>query len=202
MADKANKDLVQYNIQNAVYSVDGSVVKPLGYAVALSLQRNQETKDFYGDGKLQLSVITDKGQSGNIDLTARDSDFEKDLGMVMEITGGEAEVSVATNKSISIGAEVIVMNKAGETKVKKCWWFGVSVGASGETYNQTTTTINEANASYPLTINGVDLMDSTGASIYKDSNGMSYKCYKLSALPTDTGYATFLDSVPAVKAKA
>lgn len=199
---KENKELVSFNIQNVVYSIDHSAVKPAGYAVGISLQRNQETKDIYGDGKLQLSIVTDKSLSGNLDMTTRDNDFERDLGMLMKAeSGGEVEVSVPKNIPIDIGAEVYIINKDGEKKVKRCWWFNVTVGGASDTYNQTTETINEANASYPITVAGTPLMASTGSVEYKDSNGLGRTAYKFSAMPGDAVYETFLDSVPVPKAE-
>ena len=35
-----------------------------------------------------------------------------------------------------------------------------------------------------------------GTSDYVDANGNTKKVFKISSVPTDSGYATFLDSVP------
>lgn len=199
---KEGKTLIEYNIRNVVYSVDGSEVKPWTYAVGLQLQKSTESKDIYGDGDLQLSLITDKGFTGNIDATARDTDFEKDLGFVMEMDNGTGEVSVVENKNISIGAEIYIADSTGTVKVKKKWWFGVNVGPAGDSLSQTTTSINEANASYTLTVKGVPLMDSTGISEYKDQNGVGRKCFSKTSLPADSNFAEFLESVPKAQAKA
>lgn len=202
MSDKATKPLIEYNIKNVVYSVDGSEVKPWAYAMALQLSRSSENKDIYGDGELQLSILTDTGMTGNIDATARDTEFEKDLGFVMDMDNGTGEVSIVQNKSISIGAEVYITTKDGTTKVKKKWWFGVNITPASESLSQNTTTINEANASYGMTVKGVPLMDSTGLSEYKDENGVGRKCFSKSCVPGDTGYETFLDTVAKANAKA
>lgn len=199
---KEGKTLIEYNMKNVVYSADGETVKPWTYAVALQLSRSSENKDIYGDGELQLSILTDTGMTGNIDATARDTEFEKDLGFVMDMDTGTGEVSIVQNKSISIGAEVYITTKDGTTKVKKKWWFGVNITPASESLSQNTTTINEANASYGMTVKGVPLMDSTGLSEYKDENGVGRKCFSKSCVPGDTGYETFLDTVAKANAKA
>lgn len=199
---KEGKTLIEYNIKNVVYSVDGETVKPWTYASALQLSRSSESKDIYGDGELQLSILTDTGMTGNIDATARDTDFEKDLGFVMDMDTGTGEVSIVQNKSITIGAEVYIATKDGTTKVKKKWWFGVNITPASESLSQNTTTINEANASYGMTVKGVTLMDSTGLAEYKDENGVGRKCFSKTCVPGDTGYETFLDTVAKANAKA
>ena len=199
---KENKELISFNVQNMVYSTDKSTIKPLGYAVGLNLQRNQETKEIYGDGKIQTAVVTDKSLSGTLDLTTRDDEFELDLGMLIEAANGQVEVSIPQNIPVDIGAEVYIMGTDGVKKVKKCWWYNVTVGGASDTYNQTTETINEANASYPITVKGIPLKDSTGEAEYKDTKGLGRTAYRYSSVPTDDGYDTFLDSVPVPKAKA
>lgn len=198
---KDGKTLLEYNIRNVVYSVDGETVKPWTYAMALQLQRNTDSKDIYGDGELQVSILNDKALTGNIDGTAKDVDFEKDLEFAMDVSNGVAEIAVVKNKDIAIGAEIYMMAKDGTQKVKKKWWFNVNVTPASESLSQNTETINEANASYGLTVKGTALMDSTGAAEYKDENGMGRKCFSMSCIPGNTGYDTFLESVPKPKAK-
>lgn len=198
---KEGKTLIEYNIQNVVYSVDGETVKPWTFASALQLSKSTETKDIFGDGELQVSVITDKGMTGNIDATARDTDFEKDLGFVMDMDDGTGEVSVVANKSISIGCEINFMGADGVAKVKKKWFFGVQVTPASESLSQTTSSINENTASYGLTVKGVTLMDSTGLVEYKDENGVGRKCFSKTSKPGDTNYADFLATVAKPNAK-
>lgn len=199
---KEGKTLIEYNIKNVVYSVDGETVKPWTYASALQLSRSSESKDIYGDGELQLSILTDTGMTGNIDATARDTEFEKDLGFVMDTANGTSEVSIVMNKPISLGAEIYITTADGVTKVKKKWWYGVNITPASESLSQNTTTINEAVASYGMTVKGVTLMDSAGTNEYKDKNGVGRKCFSQSCLPTDTGYADFLATVAKPNAKA
>lgn len=204
---KNGKNIIEFNCKNGVYSVDGSTVKPLGYLTAISTEKNVATKDIYGDGEIILSQMNDKGSTGSLEMTARDDDFEKDLGFALEIEQGLAEAQVLGNKDIAVGAECYIVVKDAATgkpvqKTKKVWFLNVNVSPAGTSLSQNTDTTNEATVSYPLTIKGVDLMGTDGVSAYVDENGNTRKIFKISCLPTDSAYATFLDAVPVPKAKA
>ncbi len=200
--NKQGKPLIEYNCKNGVYSTDGVTVKPLGYLVGIQTDKNINTYEQYGDGELQLTLINDKGSTGSLEMTARDSDFEKDLGFSLEIAQGLADVQVLENKTIAIGAECYVTTKDGITKTKKVWWFGVNVAPASESLSQNTDSINPSTASYSITIKGENLKTADGEEDYVDVNGNTRKIFKVSSLPTTEGYATFLDSVPTPTAKA
>lgn len=199
---KQGKTLIEYNCKNGVYSIDGSTVKPLGFLSSVTSDKNISTSEKYGDGELQLTLISDRGGTGTLELTARDYDFEKDLGFSMEIAQGLAEVQVLENKTIDVGFECYVTDNTGATKTKKIWFLGVNVQPAGDSLSQNTDTTNESAASYGITIKGVNLKVATGDDDFVDTNGNTKKVFKVTSLPTDTGYATFLDSVPTPRAKA
>ena len=204
---KAGKNIIEFNCKNGVYSVDGTTVKPLNYLTEIGTEKNVDTKDIYGDGEVILSQINDKGSTGNLGMTARDDDFEKDLGFAMEIEQGLAEVQVLSSESVAIGAEcyIVVKDKtSGKAvqKTKKVWWLNCNVSPAGTSLSQNTDTTNEATVSYPLTIKGVNLMGADGVTEYVDANGNTRKIFKISCLPDNANYATFLDTVPIPKAKS
>lgn len=199
---KQNKVLIEYSVKNGVYSLDGSTVKPLGYLASVLTDKNISTTDKYGDGEIQLSITVDKGSTGTLELTARDYDFETDLGFSKEISQGLAEIEVLENKNVSIGFECYFTGKDGITKTKKIWFLGVNVSPAGQSLSQNTDGINDTTASYPITIKGINLKDSTGSDDYVDANGNTIKVFKVSSLPEDDGYSTFLDSVPTPSEKA
>ena len=136
--NKTGKKLIEYNCKNGVYSVDGTEVKPLGYLVSNTLDKSISTKDIYGDGELQLSVLSDRGMTGTLEMTARDDEFETDLGFVKVIAQGLAEVQVLENKTIAIGFECYFTGKDGITKTKKIWFLGVNVSPAGQSLSQNT----------------------------------------------------------------
>lgn len=204
---KAGKNIIEFNCKNGVYSVDGSTVKPLGYLTAISTEKNIATKDIHGDGEIILSLMNDKGSTGSLEMTARDDDFEKDMGFEMEIEQGLAEAQVLGNVDIAVGAEcyIVVKDKtSGKAvqKTKKVWWLNVNVSPAGTSLSQNTDTTNEATVSYPLTIKGTNLLGTDGTSAYVDENGNTRKIFKISCLPGNANYETFLDTVPIPKAKA
>lgn len=197
---KEGKTLIEYNCKNGVYSNGTSSVKPLGYLASVLAEKNISSKEIYGDGDLQLTVITDKGSTGTLELTARDEDFEKDLGFCMDISNGTAEVQIIENKTIAIGFESYITLSNGITKTKKVWLLGVNVSPASSSLSQNTDVTNETSASYSITVKGVNLKSSTGEDDWKDENGNTKKVFKVSCLPTQSGYDTFLDSVPVPKA--
>ena len=198
---KKGKKLIEFNCKNGVYAIDGEV-KPLGYLVSNTLDKSISTKDIYGDGDLQLSVLTDKGMTGTLEMTARDDEFEIALGFLMQLSNGLADIQVLQNKTIAIGYETYILTKDGVTKTKKVWLLGVNVAPASDSVSQNTDTTNESTASYGITVKGVNLKSSGGTDDYVDANGNTIKVFKVSALPTDDGYATFLDSVPTPIAKS
>lgn len=200
---KEGKKLIEYNCKNGVYNLGGddSTIKPLGYLTSVTLDKNIQTKDIYGDGDLQLSILSDKGSTGTLEMTAKDDEFDIDLGFAMKITQGLADIQVLQNKSIAIGFECYITTIDGITKTKKVWLLGVNVSPASDGLSQNTDTINENTASYGITVKGTNLKATGGATDYVDANGNTIKVYKITSLPSDTGYATFLDSVPVPTAK-
>lgn len=199
--NKQGKTLIEYNCKNGVYAI-GSEIKPLGYLASVTTDKNMSTTEKYGDGELQLTLITDKGGTGSLELTARDSEFEKDLGFAMDIENGVAEIQVLENKTIAVGFESYITLASGVTKTKKVWLIGVNVAPAGDALSQNTDSTNEATASYGITIKGTNLKASSGEGDYVDTNGNTIKVFKVSCLPGQTGYENFLDSVPVPKAKS
>ena len=204
--NKAGKNIIEFNCKNGVYAVDGGSVKPLGYLTAISTEKNVDTKDIYGDGEIILSQMNDKGFTGSLEMTAKDDDLEKDLGFAMDIEQGLADVQVLGSKDVAIGAEcyIVVKDQTGKAvqKTKKVWFLNVNVSPASTSLSQNTDSTNEATVSYGLTIKGTNLMGADGTTEYVDANGNKRKIFKISCLPDNPNYATFLDSVPVPKAKS
>ena len=200
---KTGKDLAQFNVKNAVYALEGtpSTVKPLTWMNTFSKDRNVTTHAFYGDGEMIVSLASDRSVSGTIGATARDDDFEKDAGLAIAPDGGgTAEIAVKSMPRISFGFETDYIGADGVRKAKKTWVFGVQVSPPNDSFTQDQDDITQSAADYAYTAYGVDLMDKTGNAVYVDENGQKVKVYTLSKKPSDTGYDTFLDSVPVPKA--
>lgn len=201
--DKTGKTLVQFNVKNAVYALVGvsSPVKPLTYMNTLTKDRNVTVKNIYGDGELQDSLSSDRSISGAVGTIARDTDFEKDLGLIMETDAGLAEIAVKSTQRVNIGFETEYKEKGMPVKTKKVWILNVQVSPPNESLTQNQDDITESTYDYNYTGYGVNLKDSAGSEDYVDENGNTVRIYTATALPDDDNYDTFLDSVPTPKAK-
>jgi hypothetical protein len=194
---KSGKILAQFNVKNGQYKTADGQLASLTWLTKVSLDKNLATQTIYGDGEPQLTIINDKGFTGTLGMTARDDDFEKANGIQMEITGGSAEVQQKSVKENAIYFETEYTGSDGVTKVKKVWLFGVEVSTPNESLDQNTDGINISTVEYPITVKGTYLKATGGASDYVDATtGQKVKVFKVSAVPTDTGYSTFGDAVP------
>ena len=200
--DKTGKNLAEYNVRNGQYQIGTGDVKPLTYLAGLTLSRAISEQKFYGDGDLQDILTTEPNITGSLVLTARDEDFEKDLGYIEDIEGGTASSLVKTLKTANIYCEVYHKEAGQPEKVKKLWLLNARVSPAGESYTQSGDSITVNNAEYPLSIIGVNRKTADGTSDYIDpTTGDTKKEWKMSSIPTDTGYDTFGDTVPVPKAK-
>lgn len=198
--DKKGKDLVQYNVQNAVYClVDDteSKVKPLTFMNTFTKDRNVNVKAFYGDGEMQDSAYSDLSISGAVGTTARDTDFEKDLGFMQTLKDGLlAELAVTGAKRVHLGFETFIKKKGEATQVKRVWVLNTQISPPNESLTQTKEDITESTFDYNYTGYGVNMKTADGSSDYVDENGMKKKVFTVSARPGDSGYQTFFDKVP------
>lgn len=205
--DKTGKTLVGFNVKNGQFAVKTSS----GYDTPVSLtwltrfakDKNLSTKEIYGDGQLQITLVNDKGFTGSIGMTAQDLEYNKAMGFAQDIDGGLAEIKQLSVVDHAIYFETDFIGKDGITKTKKVWVFGVTVQAPSESLDQNTTDINESTVEYAITIQGINLKNATGDADYVDAEtGQTVKCFTYSKVPTDDGYDTFGDSVPAPKVSA
>lgn len=199
---KEGKTLVQFNVKNAVYAVVGEdEVKPLAYMNTFTKDRNVSTKNLYGDGELQDTLTSDRSITGAIGTTARDMDFEKDLGFIQEIAGGGlAELAVKDSKRVNVGFETEYKEKGKPVKTKKVWLLNIVVTPPNESLTQNQDDINESTFDYNYTGFGENLQAATGSGDFVDENGMTKKIYTVSSVPGESNYDTFLNSVPVPKA--
>ena len=196
MPSKEGKILVQFNVRNGQYKTASGELSPLTWLTKVSLDKNLATQAIYGDGELQTQIINDKGFTGILGLTARDNEFEIANGMQKAVSGATAEIQQLSIPENAIYFETdYVENKI--TKSKKVWLFGVEVSAPSESLDQNTDGVNINNAEYAITVKGTNLKATGGTADYVDSEtGKTVKVFKLSSIPTDSGYTSFGDSVP------
>lgn len=198
--DKSGKDLAQFNVKNAVYVLADEAnaqVKPLAYMNTFSKDRNVKVKNFYGDGEMQDSAYSDLSISGAIGTTARDPDFEKDVGLIQTLASGlVGEMAVTGVKRVHIGYETEILIKGKPVQTKRVWVYNVQISPPSESLTQTREDITESTFDYNYTGYGTNLKAADGTKDYVDANGMKKRVFTVSARPTDSGYQTFFDKVP------
>lgn len=202
---KAGKDLAQFNVKNAVYNIVGETeVKPLTWMNTFTKNRNINTTPLYGDGEIQASLNADTSITGAIGATARDEDFEKNIGLAVALADSSfAEKAVDSVKKINFGFETEIVGKDGVVKVKKVWVFNVSVSPANESLTQTQENITQSNADYNYRGYGVNAKASDGTSDYVNPDtGKNVRVYTASVKPGMSAYASFLDAVPVPKMPA
>ena len=187
------KTIVSFNIKNAKYAVKtsegyGSVV-PFGYSD--SLEADYSEKIIYGDGRKVAIIPTDRGKTGSLVLLALDEAYELAMKRRMKTMNGTAEVKQLAAVEHAIYFETEYMEEDGSVLTAKTVLYGVTSGRPSEAFNQTTDDVNNNNVSYPITIKGEEILDSTGKSPYKDEDGNVLRAWQETVLPGDSGYETF-----------
>lgn len=200
---KTGKTLVEFNVKNGKYKVGTGTVKPLTWLTKVALEPDVGETPIFGDGEEILTLQNDKGYNVTLGMTAPDEDFEKDNGISDALTGGTASVQRMKNPENAIYFETEYVGEDGVTKTKKVWLFGVRVSKPSITYDQNTDAQNASAAEYAGKVRGTYKKTTGGTEDYIDpETGNKQKVFRLSAVPTDTGYATFDASVPVPTVKA
>lgn len=200
---KTGKVLAQFNVKNGQYKTGDGSLSSLTWLTSVSLDKNLATQAIYGDGELQLTLVNDKGFTGSVGMSARDIEFETANGMQLEVASGMAEIQRQSIPDNSIYFETDYIGADGVKKTKKVWLFGVEVSTPSESLEQNGDDISISTFEYEITVKGVYLKATGGTDDYVDaSTGNKVKVFKLSAVPTDSGYATFGNAVPTPTQKA
>lgn len=189
------KTLVRFNIKNAKYAVktaDGyGAVVPFGYSDSISLEADYSEKIIYGDGRKVAIIPNDRGKTGSLVLLAIDEAYEMAMKRRMKTMNGTAEVKQLSAVEHAIYFETEYMEEDGSVMTAKTILYGVTSGRPSEAFNQTTDDVNNNNVSYPITIKGEEIMDSTGKNAYKDEDGNVLRAWQETVVPGDSGYDTF-----------
>jgi len=199
--------LLELNCKNLKYAVkdalgDYGVPKTWTGLKSISLEPNYEEKELYADGDLETVLVNDKGYTGEVVVTDKADDFEKDLGFREELTGALADVQQIGRNEIAIYFEVDIQSGAGVASVNKVWLLSVFVSRANDKVQQRESSPVVNDVTYKLRVTGDFKMTSDGSAIYTDANGVSKRATKMTAKPTHTGYATFGAAVPTPKVTA
>lgn len=194
---KSGKTLVEFNAKNGQYKTGDGTLKSLTWLTKVALEADVGESVIFGDGEEVLTLQNDKGYNITLGMTAPDEDFEKDNGICEAITGGTASVQRLKRPVNAVYFETNYSGDDGTTKTKKVWLFGVTVSKPSITYDQTTDSPNPSTVEYSGKVRGINKKASGGEADYVDSEtGNTQKVFRLSAIPTDSGYTDFGSSAP------
>ena len=197
------KELVRFNIKNAKYALKTSegygTPVAFGYSDSIALEADYAEKVIYGDGRKIATLPNDKGKTGTLGLLTIDEAYEMAMKRRMKTAGGTAEVKQTSSVEHAIYFEFDFLDEKQVQKTGKTIVYGVTSGRPSETLNQTTDDINNNTISYPLTIKGTPVMDSTGSKPYVDENGNAVYAWQETSVPGDAGYEKFGETISAPK---
>jgi len=195
--------LVRFNIQNAKYAVlsNGSYANPVSFGTSkkISLERDADEKNIYGDGLVIVTLPNDRGKKGTLTVNNIPDSYEVAMGRKMAVSAGYADIKQRLVTEHAIYFETCGAADDGTTPVLKTWLFGVTSKAPTESYDQNTDNVNETSYDIPLTIKGTKVKNAAGTADATDSAGNVIIAYSVTVGPNDTGYNTFGNSVPVVK---
>lgn len=203
-----NQSPAYHGIRNAKYCVRGeggaagSTVASLAFAKSISFEPAVETLDVYANDQKVLALISDKGYSGEFGTTAQDRTFETSLGQSIEVENGTADINIIGYKRFDMYYEYTEYTSSNNLPYTvKVWVLNVEASKATKEYNTNEDTPTIGEYLYPITVYGDKILDKEGTNTYKDANGNELVATRVIAVPSDTGYATFGDSVPKVKMK-
>lgn len=194
------KSLVKFNVQNAKYALAEAPTAPVpfGSARKIALEANSATKPIYGDGRVILTMVNDKGKTGTLTLNVVPDAYEVAMGRKMQTANGLADIKQTVNKRHHIYFEVCEIVKGDNDtdeihSVAKTWLYGVATTRPSESYEQTEDDTKESAFDLPLDIAGTPVLNADGTP-YK-VNGVEIYAWQMTVTPGDPGYDTFGNEV-------
>lgn len=199
-----NSKMLKFGISNVKFALPDEAtgsyasasIQSLGESANLSIEPQFNEQPVYADGQIAYVLASDQGLNASLGLVTINDDYEIAMGRKMKITGGLADIAQKASVTHAIYFESNGVYKSGNRFVIKTWMFGVTSSKPTESYEQNTENVNPQNFSMSLKVLGTDLMDNAGSSVYTDEDGNTIRIWKLVAIPGDTGYETFGESVP------
>lgn len=192
--------LVKFNIQNVKYALpeEGGAFgapKSMGYSTAMALDADYSEKPIFGDGRKIAVISSDKGLTGSITVHVLDPEYEVAMGRKIKTAKGYADIKQLKSITHALYFEICELKESGNVTVAKSWLYGVTSGRASASYTQTTDDISESSFQIPLTIKGSPLLKSDGTTQATDAFGNVMYVWQQTAVPGDTDYETFGDTV-------
>jgi hypothetical protein len=192
---------IYYNVANGGYAVQGGKVTDIPFIKSVTENYNETSADQYANGMLVGSVKGVAKKTGEIGVTAEDTALEEAVGFKQALAGGViASVQGAKPKRIDLHYSYNEIDEDGKEIVVKAWKLNVELGRGAKTHNTRTDSVDIGAYTYPYTCYGRYLKAAEGDEDYVDENGCKRMVFEVEARPGDTGYETFFDAVPVLKA--
>lgn len=191
------KTLVKFNVKNAKYALpeaDGwGAPVAFGTSKSIALEADTSTKKLYGDGRVILTLVNDKGKTGTLTLNNICDEYEIAMKRKMKLAVGLADIKQTANVPHCIYFETDGADDSGARVTAKTWLYMVTSTRPSESYEQDTDDINESSFDLPLTIAGLPIKTAAGE-VYKEK-GVEVYAWQVTVVPGDAEYDTFGDAV-------
>ena len=204
MADK-KQAAAYHGAENGKYALRGAdgtpgeTVEIFQYLKSVAYDPDVDTQEIYANDCKIMSIISDQGYTGSIGTTAQDRAFEEALGHLLTLDGMIADVNSNGFNRIDFYYEYKEETPNGTPYMVKVWILNLEVSKSSKENKTDEKSVSIGEYSYPITIYGDKVKSADGSAVYRDANGMEWIATRLIAVPGDTAYETFGDSVPVPK---
>lgn len=194
-----NKTLVKFNVKNAKFALPAADAAgwaapvPFGTSKKIALEANSSSKKLYGDGRVILMLVNDKGKTGTLTLNNICEEYEIAMKRKRKLAVGLADVKQNANVPHCIYFETDGADDASNRITAKTWLYMVTSTRPSESYDQDTDELNESSFDIPLEIAGLPILTADGEP-YKEK-GVEIYAWQLTVTPDDPAYDTFGDAV-------
>lgn len=199
------KSAAYHGIDNAAYAVrgvdnaPGTEIKKLLYAKSIALSAIIDRQDVYADDRLIMAIPADQGYEGTFGTTDQDIPFETDVGLVMVLSSGVANVKMTGYTRFDFYHEFKRHLSTGQAYTVKAWVLNCEAGKADINNETDTNTLTIGTYSYPLRVYGEKVLDAAGTNPFRDALGNEKVATIIRAMPGDEGYDEFEKTVPVPK---
>ena len=197
-----NMERGYHGIQNAVFAPKtaegyGTPIK-IGYVKNLSYGiTGGDDITQYANNEEVCNIPGQQRVEGSLGCTGRSYELEKAIGSYMETTNGGTDVAIDNYTLGALGYETVIHKEDRSIGIARAWIYDVNIDSKyTQTHDTDTDTKTFGEIVYNYRSYGVPAQTTDGE-IEKDANGMHKTIFRKTCLPGETGYDTFLNSVPA-----
>ncbi len=166
----------------------------LPYLKSVPLTPSIGSSAVYANNVRVETAVSDNGFTGSIGTTAQERAIEAELGYLLNGSEGELSVNAQSHVKAAVYYEFTQKTESGAPYKVKNWLLNVEIGKASVNHQSNGDSPSIGDYVYPIIVSGDPVL--TGEVEYVDDNGMKRTCFRISAFPDTTGYATFGEAVP------